>query len=346
MQFSCDICNCSYTTRGNYNTHLKSKKHQKLTSNLFKCESCEKKFHTKYNYDRHFQKIHNTHVEDDNITDNKKTSLVKYEKDLDLLKMVYELKHETELLKKDLVIKDYEKEMYRREKEIHEKDKVFAQDIAKTVVKTTDTAVNGLTYAKKHYTKAPELKKLDKYELGSNDELVESLLFYSRKGTLPAYIGDFIIKFYKKDDPNNQSLWSTDLARLTFIVRQILKDKADWKYDKKGIKVCNIIISPLLDNIKSILKQYNDDINEKITNKPIIPPFESDEIFDSQEEYNNAKKAYEKNYVNEKELDNNQKMQLVDDQQVIVQIITDIDNKTLAKRIIGYISPHLSLTVA
>lgn len=370
-QYYCDICNNLYNSKKHYTNHLQTKKHKKMLCQMIVCQICTKTFSTKANRDRHFKRMHisnnelaevsapipvpvsttgtiahDHNTDDDNIVDKK----CKYDKELDLLKMVYELKHENEILKlekdnaslkqdkiileKENQIQKCEKELYKQKSEIHEKDKIFAQDIARTTVKTTYTAVNGLTYVKEHYPNAPVLKKLDKYDLGEDAELIELLLFYSRKGTLSNYIGDFLIKFYKKNDPNDQSLWTTDIARLTFIVRQILRKKIDWHYDKKGIKVCNTIINPLLSNIKIILKKYVNDINDLITGK--ISGAESDAMSESDSEYELHKHHHE--------LDNNDKIKLVNNQQTVVQIIADIDNKLLAKDIIKYISPHLSLS--
>lgn len=369
MPVRCKICDREYTTEINYSKHLKTGKHlenKKLhNTKKYVCTTCSEIFTRKYNYDRHYQKCHKTSLtikdiikdtDDDNdcIIDSKPTSPSMYEKDLDILKVVYELKQknvvlekdnkilekDNEILGKDNVILKLEKELYKQKSEIHEKDKIFAQDIAKSTLKTTNTAVNGLTYVKMHYPNAPELKKLDNYnDLGENDQLIERLLFYSRKGNIADYLGDFLIKFYKKDDPNAQSLWSTDLARLTFIVKQILKNKTDWRYDKKGIKVCNTIVNPLLSNIKTILRKYNNDINDIITGKKVeyISDSESDQddMYDSRSEYDKHKHP--------QELSNNEKMKLVNNQEVAMQIIADIDNKILAKGIIKYIIPHLSL---
>lgn len=125
---------------------------------------------------------------------------------------------------------------------------------------------------------------------------------------------------------------TTDIARLTFLVKQLLKKKSDWHYDKKGIKVCNTIINPLLSNIKTILKKYNDSLYDMINDKQISNS-ESDEEY----EYPHHKKSFD--------LDNNDKLKLVNEQQIIVQIIADIDNNVLSKNIIKYISPLLSLTL-
>ena len=363
-KYKCDTCNTTYKTKAHYAQHLKTLKHNKNILKSFLCKKCNKMYTSQYTYDRHVSQTHtndqgsNLDLDDDRIIDKQlvhrqdrvqDTVMSKYDKDLEMLKTVFELKHKNVIQKyeKDLMVKDFEKKLLveKYEKKICQqkveslektivdlkKDKVFNQGVIKT-------AVNGLTYARKYYTTAPELKQLDNYDDlnpgNDEDELIELLLFYSRQGKLEVYLGDFLVKIYKKIDPNDQSLWSTDMSRLTFIVRQLLKKKLDWRYDKKGIKVSNTIINPLLDNIKTILKKYSDHINDVINGKKTVNLQDSEEVYESEGEYER----------DTKELDNNEKMKLVDNQQVAVQIITTIDNKTLVKNIVKYISSHLSLT--
>lgn len=362
-QSKCDLCKMKFTSESHYNRHCKTFKHCMLSGDILICNICKKSFVRKHYYDRHVL-VHssNSHsipvpidVNDDIIRDkthdkdiieklknNKHSS--QYDKDLEMLRIVYELeqeKHKNEIQKEryeralEVQKERYEKKIYKQKAELYEKrvlvlekDKEFNQNVIKT-------AVSGLTYARKYYPNAPELKKLDKYDFGDNAHLIELLLFYARNGKISNYIGDFLIKFYKKNDPNDQSLWSTDISRLTFIVRQILRKKNDWRYDKKGIKVCNTIINPLLDNIKVILRHYVDEINVKVSGKQKDNIIESEAGYDSESEYYKHEK--------EEELDNNNKLVLVKDQEIAVKIITEIDNKSLAKDIIKYISPHLSL---
>ena len=184
--------------------------------------------------------------------------------------------------------------------------------------------MSGLAYVRKNYPNAPALKKLDNYDkLNDNDDTIELLLFYAKKGRIAAYLGDFLIKFYIKDEPRHQSIWATDTSRLTFIVKELLKNKSDWKYDKKGLKVRDIIIDPLLEHIKKLLKEHINNINDQI-NGP-----------------SNWFEAQEQNP--EDELDNDTKLKLIEEQKTATQLVCNIDNKTLSKAITKHISPHLSL---
>lgn len=339
-KFKCDICNISFTSKKHHDNHLKTKKHSKACGGKSMCQFCFKKYTTKYNLLRHIFRVHEicdnsiSEEESDQIVDCKKNKhTAKYERDLELLKENYQLKEEKYKYQIELQQEKYAKELFKQKAEMLEKDKEFNQgliktshDIIKTTIKTTDKAVSGLAYVRKNYPDAPVLKKMDNYDtLSGKDDMMEILLFYARKGRIAAYLGDFLIKFYKKEEPFHQSIWATDSSRLTFIVKELLKNKSAWNYDKKGLKVRNIIIDPLLEHIKKLLREHITEINEAV-NGP-------SNWFDAQEQNPNN------------ELDNDTKLKLIEEQKTATQLICDIDNKTLSKAITKHISPQLSLVL-
>lgn len=369
----CDVCECNLTTKAHYIKHLKTKKHLSNANGkqTFYCGDCNRTFKRKYCYDRHMKlhdvvNIETSYDDDDTIKDkitkpvdtainiikNNKTS--KYENDLELLKIMYELKDqlqqerhkvqvlalEKELLKQQVVSTKDTCKVLTKQNEFSNTIAKCAQNLANSAIHTTGKVVGALQYAKQHYPDAPNLEKLDNYDsLEKYDKLVEKLLFYTNKGKLSDYLGDFLVKFYKKNIPNEQSIWATDISRLSFIVKQILRNKSDWRYDKKGLHVSNTIITPLLEHIKELLKKYINDIHAKIIGGKIIK-----HTCSSTQNSNDCNdcSSDSDNDVND-ELDNNTRMQLVTNQKLATKIITDINNKSLAKAIVRYISPHLSL---
>ena len=61
-------------------------------------------------------------------------------------------------------------------------------------------------------------------------------MFYFERNNLPEILGKAIVEEYKKDDPNDQSMWSSDVSRLTFIVKSVMgKSKSKWVSDKNGV---------------------------------------------------------------------------------------------------------------
>lgn len=81
----------------------------------------------------------------------------------------------------------------------------------------------------------------------------KDLIFYYKKNKLDKYLGDFIVKHYKKDNPELQAMWNSDTERLNYFIRELyniknnqieLKDtnenqKIDiqWIVDRKGLKM-------------------------------------------------------------------------------------------------------------
>jgi hypothetical protein len=123
------------------------------------------------------------------------------------------------------------------------------------------TSVSTMSYVIKNYKDAPALETIKDYSAihyeKNNDEFVEELVHQHDHQKLSAYIGDFIIKNYKKQDPSKQSIWNSDTNRLTYMIKELLNNKkVDWKIDKKGIKTTKYIIEPILDYIDPLIREY------------------------------------------------------------------------------------------
>ena len=89
------------------------------------------------------------------------------------------------------------------------------------------------------------------------EKFVDKLIKYHKKKQLNKYLGDIIIKHYKKKDPSEQSIFNSDTTRLTYIIRELFTNKKiDWTVDKKGIKTTNYIINPFLEHIDELIKEY------------------------------------------------------------------------------------------
>jgi len=81
--------------------------------------------------------------------------------------------------------------------------------------------------------------------------LMQVLTMYNDDKRLVSFVGDYIIKYYKKKDASEQSMWSSDIARLTYIISQACNKKGtSWRYDKKGQQIKQIIIEPALEYIR------------------------------------------------------------------------------------------------
>lgn len=170
---------------------------------------------------------------------------------------------------------------------------------------------DALTYANIHYKSAPPLKALDNYaaicEPDNDQKLVEKLVHQKRHKLLEKYVVDSLLKAYKKDNPADQSVWSSDNSRLTYInKRYISKNESDWMRDKKGNKTIECIIDPFLNFLKDVLQKYNAD-------QDILKGCSLAEL---------------------------KKISLI--KQDSCEIIQMIDDKVLANGVLKYLAPHLS----
>jgi len=64
-------------------------------------------------------------------------------------------------------------------------------------------------YIQQNYPNAPVLKgPFDYAKLTFNDnELIDTLIYKYKHKCLCEYLGDFLVEYYKKDDPSDQSVW-------------------------------------------------------------------------------------------------------------------------------------------
>ena len=87
--------------------------------------------------------------------------------------------------------------------------------------------------------------------------LIASLVYNFNNNCLHKYLGDFIVKYYKKNDPAQQSLWNSDVSRLTYIIKELLVSKESiWNHDYKGVQTKNYIVNPLLKHIRTCIDEY------------------------------------------------------------------------------------------
>jgi len=322
MKYQCELCNYSTDIKFAHNRHLTSQKHIKKfdekekerinTSRMhhviitgapskksYICQFCNNAFANAGNLARHNKSC-----------SNKKEMETNYMKDMEQYKKEIEhLKELNKLLKTDK--KSLELDKQNLNNNINHYKSLLNN--AGIVIKKS---VSALSYVAQNYKDAPQLDKLDDYSYlqfkDENDEfdLLETVFIEHQNGNLHEYIGNIIVDAYKKDNPDEQSLWSSDTTRLTYIIRDILHKKIDWTVDKKGEKTTRYIIKPILEYLLKLLIKYIDENGiENYVSGPI--------------------------YIYEKK---------VNDMNTVQYIIADIKNNVLAQKIIKYIAPSFYLT--
>jgi len=304
MKYLCETCNYSTDTKFCYQKHLKTNKHNenvhhqlnyspkppqnspKLSKNEklkdIICQFCNQKFTRACNLTRHKK------ICSENPTVNNTLALQDKDKEIE------HLKDKIEMLQSE-----------------NRNLKIIVTN-AGSIIKTS---VSTLSYVMQNYTDAPALKPLNDYDtIQYNDkddefDIMTMIFHHHRKRSLAGYLGDFIVKSYKKDDPSQQALWSSDAVRLTYVVREILNKKTDWSVDKGGIKTSSYIINPFLEYIKQLLVDFNEENRLE-------------------------------NHLNDNVLRMKQRM---DDLNASAEIIANIKNKVLSEQLLKHIAPHFYL---
>lgn len=364
MKYYCEICDYSTNDKANYSKHKKTKKHiincnkdnksttvmpsetqpkPSETHKKFICNYCNLEFSRSYHLTRHL----NLCKEKDSKHELLEKEFKKFKELVDIEKKQKDNENKIKLLEEKLKSFENEKKIlennveimksqYENHIETLKNENKFQKQIIDSAGGMIKKSMNTMSYLLLNYNNAPQLEALPDYSIISKntETLIKDLIHYHKKGTFEKYIGDFIVKQYKKDNPNLQALWSSDIERLNYFIRELINNKnnddklnlinkdnknnknnkneigkkLNWIIDKKGIKVRKSIIDPLLDYIHQIGIRY---LNEKNSLMP--------------------------------KLDTEDATKLVNDMQEIGVINCNIKNKKISTNINKYIAPYFYL---
>jgi hypothetical protein len=300
-KFKCEVCNYETNDLSNFKKHNESIKHimrtaprkKRIIKNVSKdtiyCGVCGTEFKHKssmYRHKKHFCVYNKMDKEHEKEKEKDKN----VEDDINILKYELKIKDlENRLIKQELetVKSQGEQDKYKTVADIYKGENEFHKTLSINAGNMLGKTVNAITYIMENYNKAPELKLLDnetamkllKYETkdGKITNLItgktplQYLLDLHENGKLVSHLSNLIISQYKKIDPSDQSLWNTDSSRLTYVVRNVAVDKENnqktknliWDSDKKGIKINNYIITPLLEQLRDMIMKYDKDMNNR-----------------------------------------------------------------------------------
>ena len=295
MAYKCEICKYESSDKSNYNRHMKSPTHAlKVSTNekisqMIKNDNKTKKNHIcicgkKFSYISGLSR-HKKTCDDKN----KEKKIEKLEGQVSvLINTVEEVKNMNGLLL----------ELIKSNRAINNTYNVSVKN-----------------YVQQNYPNAPVLKGPTDYAklTYDDDELVDRLIYKYKHKCLFKYLGDFLVEYYKKDDPTQQSVWSSDISRLTYIVKESLADKKSiWNHDYKGVKTKKCIINPLLQHVKEYIDEYWSKNVDMKTNKKVNVDVDA---------FQKRQKKFNITYA----------------------IETEIDNGNLANEIIKYIASYLRM---
>ena len=263
-RFVCELCDYETKRSTDLNKHLSTKKHIKnmKENEKFFCKYCNQKFTQKSNLNRHERHICSMNT--DKIESNK---------------LIEELVNKKLAEQNQNLIKEFTEQSKNLVRQLAEENQNLAKgfcsqndkliDLATINAKSTKKSLSMMSYANKHLTKAQPLKllehkeavKLLTYDKSSKHPLGTRIVYSYKEKILDEFLGDMIVEWYKKKNPDDQSIWSTDASRLSFILMNIFSEtgKKEWNTDKKGLKIKKMIILPILEEIK---KELMSSINE------------------------------------------------------------------------------------
>lgn len=168
--------------------------------------------------------------------------------------------------------------------------------------------ISNIFYITINFPDAPAIEPIPKNLLPTYD--FDTLVYENSRGTLPIYLGEFLVNHYKKDDPGQRSFWNTDKSRDNYTVREVVPDtnKLFWNDDPSGFKVRKHAIDPFLECLDKELSQQllNNNIKKNMT-------------YSQREECNERMSA-------------------------IANIRQQINNKSLANNIIKYLSTKFNIS--
>jgi len=262
--YHCDTCSYHTTKKYNYDKHVRSDKHNKNTSNIivYKCYVCNYKTTIHSNFKKH--SLTEKHkligdqyngavivcVDDDN-NDNKQMVIhTKADDKSQIIALQQQLLEE-----KDNMNKLLKSQLETKDKQINNKDKQIK------------TSMGLLKYLMKNHPDSPPLKTISelsfiKDETEDRERIPELLIEYYNTDRFVPYLAENIVRLYKKDNPKEQSLWTSDVSRDNFIVKnRINENESKWIRDIKGAMMIEHAIKPCLNLIIDELEWYFSEIN-------------------------------------------------------------------------------------
>ena len=314
--YKCLYCNIIIKHKTSILKHIESNQHQNNEKTTFICVDCEFTSKSEKIYNNHL--VSKTHKKNglDNIICQKNIKIQKDKQSTNNFNKV------AESLKKDII-----NEIKNEIKNEMNKNKITREEVKQIVkegvdeskfAKSTSAVLNKL---KNNFPGNPPLMCLNDYssqillsqkfntKLSSDNYAVEKALILSYKHKkLVMELVNLLLSQIKHEDKTKQGVFVSDISRLTYLVKITVKD---WLNDKRGLKFAEKVIQPLLDTIKSRLRDFHNYFVDKGED-------DVDDV-DDIEHY----EFYQENYT------------------YISNLIKNINNETLCQEILNKITPHL-----
>ena len=299
MKHVCDVCNYTARDKGNLAKHTLSKKHQEKARQIEHTKSVESRVNSVSVANKQSKKYvclfcDNFYANAGNLAKHKQACSEKQK----LIDECSNKQKQYENTIRELQLRLAHKDQVMEKESRHMETLITDNNNLKTLLNcaggTVEKSLSNMKYLDRNYNKAPPLKMItDVHELDKTfdqDDFVDTIISEAKYGKLTKFIGDIIIQNYKKDNPDQQSFWNSDVDRMTYAIRAVLDDqkveqdntqefefdgndseyefenesndmnKNDstpfWKVDKKGIDIGNRVVKPILVFINTKLCRF------------------------------------------------------------------------------------------
>lgn len=278
--FECDICNYSSNVKRNYDRHVASIKHQKnkkmsdIIQKPFCCKACCRTYSQLQYLTQHEKTCITVQMEENAKKSNTELQKNKklYDLELENIKLKYEakiklLENNLENLQQILAVQDScNKKTFdilegsnKKTIDFLEDENKFHKKLVEGSSKVVAESLSAIAYAKKHFPNAKPLVEYTDMEALKTEPgygIAETMIFYDQNNRIAEIIGKIILNKYKENNPELQSLWNADFARVVYIVVEGEDENKHWVVDKGGVKVKSLVIDPILDHIRIKLNEY------------------------------------------------------------------------------------------
>jgi F0F1-type ATP synthase membrane subunit b/b' len=277
----CIYCDYEAKTNWNFKKHIATAKHKENEETYIN-------FQNKFNLCCWFCKEH-FDTENDKLlhinicSKNKQNEIIisLQNENTDLKKKLEQLQKENEKIKKKyestikklnkehtLNINNLNKEHTENIAELTKDHTEHVEELYKTSNKTLETIAKlAIKEIRQKYPDAPLLERMnneivnqimnDLFRKGDDDyKMCSRILFFYKDKQLVNLISEAILSYYKKLDPKDQAFWNTDTARLNYIIKDTVDDKESWVIDKFGVKMKNLVIAPLGDELRNYIFEH------------------------------------------------------------------------------------------
>jgi hypothetical protein len=141
------------------------------------------------------------------------------------------------------------------------------------VINSNTTSINVIRNV---YANAPPIVKITKekaqemiettfkFDKETNYDMCERILYLHNENTLCTRIKNMLVEFYKKANPFEQAVWTTDVSRQCYAIKDTINNENMWYIDKQGVLIKQEIIKIFETTLIEFFREYVNNIEKKL----------------------------------------------------------------------------------